>query len=164
MHGKIQIPATESGIEAAARLQREDGINVNLTSVSGVMHAAACAQSGAVALTLPIAKVSFFFLFSGFVSSLVCTSRARAKMFTPHPSPLFAYRCAIGAGTWDGISVTPRKMSSARGEKTRGRSPLILTCTACPPPRASSSAKWTMYVLSNQTLLRLFGHRGRGED
>lgn len=162
MHGKIQIPATESGIEAAARLQREDGINVNLTSVSGVMHAAACAQSGAVALTLPIAKVSFFFLRICFVLGLHIT-RTR-KMFTPHPSPPFAYRCAIGAGTWDGISVTLRKLSSARGEKTRGRSPLILTCTACPPPRASSSAKWTMYVLSNQTLLRLFGHRGRGED
>jgi hypothetical protein len=64
MHGKIikQIPATESGIEAAARLQREDGINVNLTFVSGVIHATACAQSGAVAVTLPITKVSFFSL------------------------------------------------------------------------------------------------------
>jgi hypothetical protein len=55
-----QIPATESGIEAAARLQREDGINVNLTFVTGVIHATACAQSGAVAVSLPIAKVSFF--------------------------------------------------------------------------------------------------------
>jgi hypothetical protein len=57
--------ATEAAIEAAASLQREDGINVNLTSVSGVMHAAACARAGAVAVTLPIAKVclSFFFTF-----------------------------------------------------------------------------------------------------
>lgn len=78
MHGKNfeQIPATESGIEAAARLQREDGINVNLTFVSGVMHATACAQSGAVAVTLPIAKVSFFFSFECLVS---CSACAHAK-------------------------------------------------------------------------------------
>ncbi|KAH9983377.1 hypothetical protein BJV74DRAFT_886819 [Russula compacta] len=53
----VAIPATEAGIDAAARLQREDGINVNLTSVSGVVHATACAQAGAVAVTLPIAKL-----------------------------------------------------------------------------------------------------------
>jgi transaldolase len=58
----IQIPATDAGIDAAARLQREDGINVNLTFVSGVMHAAACVQAGPVAVTLPIAKVCFFFI------------------------------------------------------------------------------------------------------
>ena len=60
----LQIPATEAGIDAAAALQREDGINVNLTFVSGVMHAAACAQAGAVAVTLSIEKVclSFFFI------------------------------------------------------------------------------------------------------
>ncbi|KAI9507114.1 hypothetical protein F5148DRAFT_159889 [Russula earlei] len=53
----VAIPATESGIEATASLQREDGINVNLTSVSGVVHATACAQAGAVAVTLPIAEM-----------------------------------------------------------------------------------------------------------
>src|SRR5579863_3690874 len=58
-----QIPATEAGIEATARLRREDGINVNLTFVSGVMHAAACAQAGAAVVTLPIAKVCLFVFF-----------------------------------------------------------------------------------------------------
>ncbi|KAI9438074.1 hypothetical protein H4582DRAFT_233318 [Lactarius indigo] len=51
----VAIPATEAGIAAAASLQREDGINVNLTSVSGVVHAAACAQAGAAAVTMSIA-------------------------------------------------------------------------------------------------------------
>ena len=59
----MQIPATEAGIDAAAALQREDGINVNLTFVSGVMHAAACAQAGAVAVTLSIEKVCVLFFF-----------------------------------------------------------------------------------------------------
>lgn len=54
----VAIPATEAGIAAAASLQCEDGINVNLTSVSGVMHAAACAQAGAAAVTMSIAAVS----------------------------------------------------------------------------------------------------------
>jgi len=53
----VGIPATEAGIDAAAALQREDGINVNLTFVSGVVHAAACAQAGAVAVTLSIEKM-----------------------------------------------------------------------------------------------------------
>jgi len=59
----MQIPATEAGIDAAAKLRREDGINVVLTSVSGLVHATACAQAGAVAVTLPIAKVSLFYFF-----------------------------------------------------------------------------------------------------
>lgn len=53
----VAIPATEAGIAAAASLQCEDRINVNLTSVSGVMHAAACAQAGATAVTIPIAEI-----------------------------------------------------------------------------------------------------------
>jgi transaldolase len=60
----LQIPATEAGIDAAAVLQREDGINVNLAFVSGVMHAATCAQAGAVAVTLSIEKVCLSFFFS----------------------------------------------------------------------------------------------------
>ncbi|KAI0251520.1 hypothetical protein BJV78DRAFT_424457 [Lactifluus subvellereus] len=53
----VAISATETGIDAATCLQREDGINVNLTSVSGVTHATACAQAGAAAVTLPIASM-----------------------------------------------------------------------------------------------------------
>ncbi|KAH8980683.1 hypothetical protein EDB92DRAFT_264895 [Lactarius akahatsu] len=53
----VAIPATEAGIAAAASLQCEDGININLTSVSGVMHAAACAQAGAAAVTMSIAAI-----------------------------------------------------------------------------------------------------------
>ncbi|KAH9046640.1 hypothetical protein EDB84DRAFT_1465825 [Lactarius hengduanensis] len=53
----VAIPATEAGIAAAASLQCEDRINVNLTSVSGVMHAAACAQAGAAAVTVSIAAI-----------------------------------------------------------------------------------------------------------
>lgn len=59
----VAIPATEAGIAAAASLQCEDGIGVNLTSVSGVMHAAACAQAGAAAVTIPVATVCFCFFF-----------------------------------------------------------------------------------------------------
>ncbi len=51
-------------------------INVNLTFVSGVIHATVCAQSGAVAVTLPIAKVSSYFLASAFFPSLPA-ARAR---------------------------------------------------------------------------------------
>ena len=86
-----QIPATESGIEAAARLQREDGINVNLTFVSGVIHATACAQSGAVAVTLPIAKVGFFFLFSAFFPSFLALFGPARETLTPHTHPYFVY-------------------------------------------------------------------------
>ncbi|KAI0265304.1 hypothetical protein BC834DRAFT_1041779 [Gloeopeniophorella convolvens] len=52
------IPATETGIEAAATLQREDAINVCLCFVSGIGHAAACARAGAAAVSLSIAAVS----------------------------------------------------------------------------------------------------------
>ncbi len=91
--------ATEAGIEAAASLQREDGINVNLTSVSGVMHAAACARAGAVAVTLPIAKVclSFFafsflliFLFLAFFRSLEFIIWPR-KTLTSRRNPLSVF-------------------------------------------------------------------------
>lgn len=101
MHGKIkQIPATESGIEAAARLQREDGINVNLTFVSGVIHATTCAQSGAVAVTIPIAKVSFFPLLR-LLSVLLCIYGRVRRTLTPLDRPYFCvFRCAIGADEW----------------------------------------------------------------
>lgn len=99
MHEKIkQIPATESGIEAAARLQREDGINVNLTFVSGVIHATACAQSGAVAVTIPIAKVSFF-LFSAFFPSFLAYTGAYAERSCRIPAPTFVYTDARLAPT-----------------------------------------------------------------
>jgi len=113
MHEKIkQIPATESGIEAAARLQREDGINVNLTFVSGVIHATACAQSGAVAVTLPIAKVSFSLL--RFLSVLPCIYGRVRRTLIPHPRPYFCVnRCAIGADEW-----ALRTMMSGAAKKT----------------------------------------------
>ena len=48
---------TETGIIAAASLQ--DGkININLTSLSGVVHVAACAQARVAAVTVPAAAVS----------------------------------------------------------------------------------------------------------
>ena len=59
-------------------MQREDGINVNLTFVSGVIHATACAQSGAAAITLPTAKVSFIIIFPAFFPSLLA-QRARTQ-------------------------------------------------------------------------------------
>jgi hypothetical protein len=104
MHGKKikQIPATVSGIEAAARLQREDGINVNLTFVSGVIHATACAQSGAVAVTIPIAKVSFL-LFSAFFPSFLAYTGAYAERSHRMPALTFVYtdaRLAPTNGLW----------------------------------------------------------------
>jgi hypothetical protein len=103
MHKIKQIPATESGIEAAARLKREDGINVNLTFVSGVIHATACAQSGAVAVTLPIAKVSFFFLFSAFFPPFLAYTGAYAERSHRMTAPTFVYtdtRLAPTNGLW----------------------------------------------------------------
>jgi hypothetical protein len=97
-----QIPATESGIEAAARLQREDGINVNLTFVSGVIHATACAQSGAVAVTLPITKVSFL-LFSAFLPPFLAYTGAHAERSRRIPAPTFVNtdaRLAPANGLW----------------------------------------------------------------
>jgi Transaldolase/Fructose-6-phosphate aldolase len=130
-----QIPATESGIEAAARLQREDGINVNLTFVSGVIHATACAQSGAVAVTIPIVKVSFFFLFSAFFPSFLAYTGRTQSAYVAYCPYFCVYRCAIGADEW-----TLRTMLSGAGKKSPRRSPLILTCTAS-PPRVSSSTE-----------------------
>lgn len=46
--------------------------------MSGVIHATACAQSGAVAVTIPIAKVSFF-LFSAFFPSFLAYTGAYAE-------------------------------------------------------------------------------------
>jgi hypothetical protein len=157
---KIQIPATEAGIEAAASLQREDRINVNLTSVSGVMHAAACAQAGAVAVTLPIAKVClsfpFFFPFFSLTSFLGCTERRRRnkKFLLPSLNPPFTlivffflfvvFRYANGAGASDGTSLDLKKRQTPgrrRGwKKTRRRSPRTLNYMVSPRRRASSPA------------------------
>ncbi|KAG6820073.1 hypothetical protein H0H93_005601 [Arthromyces matolae] len=55
--GKIVIPATAEGIQAAQILQSEHKINTNLYLVSGLLHAAACAEAGATTITVPVGRV-----------------------------------------------------------------------------------------------------------
>ncbi|TFK32406.1 hypothetical protein BDQ12DRAFT_773456, partial [Crucibulum laeve] len=52
----ISIPATEEGIWATHHL-RKDEIKVNLYLVSGIMHAATCAEAGAAAITIPVGRI-----------------------------------------------------------------------------------------------------------
>lgn len=52
----LQIPATEAGLQATRMLQKE-GINVNLYLVGSFIHAAACAETGAAAVTIHVGRV-----------------------------------------------------------------------------------------------------------
>ena len=56
-----QIPATESGILAAQRLQKNQ-VNVNLYLVSSLLHAGACAETNPAAISVPVGNVSFLLL------------------------------------------------------------------------------------------------------
>ncbi|KAF8153301.1 hypothetical protein B0H34DRAFT_662974 [Crassisporium funariophilum] len=49
----VSIPATEAGILAAQRLQKVQ-VNVNLYLVSSLMHAAACAETNAAAISISV--------------------------------------------------------------------------------------------------------------
>ncbi|RDB17378.1 Transaldolase [Hypsizygus marmoreus] len=50
----ISIPATEEGLKAAKELESQHGIHTNLYLVSGLLHAAACAEAGATTVTIPV--------------------------------------------------------------------------------------------------------------
>lgn len=39
-------------------LERKHGIRVNLTHVTGLKHAAVCAEAGATSITIPVQEVS----------------------------------------------------------------------------------------------------------
>ncbi|KDQ56585.1 hypothetical protein JAAARDRAFT_194578 [Jaapia argillacea MUCL 33604] len=52
----ITIPATEAGVAAAAQLAK-NSIQANLNLVSGLIHAAACAEAGATTITMPVGKI-----------------------------------------------------------------------------------------------------------
>ena len=54
-----QIPATEAGILAAQRLQKNQ-VNVNLYLVSSLLHAGACAETSPAAISIPVGNVSSF--------------------------------------------------------------------------------------------------------
>ncbi|KAF5339099.1 hypothetical protein D9611_011157 [Ephemerocybe angulata] len=56
----MSIPATEAGLLAARALQKE-GTNVNLYMVSSLMHAVACAETGAAAVTIHVRQVLEWF-------------------------------------------------------------------------------------------------------
>ncbi|KAI0634331.1 aldolase [Trametes polyzona] len=47
-----QIPATEAGVQAAQILEGKYGVQTNLTLVSGLAHAAACAEAGVTCITM----------------------------------------------------------------------------------------------------------------
>ncbi|KAF8909754.1 hypothetical protein CPB84DRAFT_1958797 [Gymnopilus junonius] len=47
------IPATEAGIYAAQKLEKQ-GIQVNLCMVTSLMHAAACTEAGASTISIPV--------------------------------------------------------------------------------------------------------------
>lgn len=52
-----QIPATEAGIYATQQLQK-DGININLCYVTGLIHAVACVEAKATAISVAVGPVS----------------------------------------------------------------------------------------------------------
>ncbi|KAG5637661.1 hypothetical protein H0H81_003682 [Sphagnurus paluster] len=52
-----RIPATIEGLRAAQDLEREHGIHTNLYFVSGLLHAAACAEAGATTITIPVGRL-----------------------------------------------------------------------------------------------------------
>lgn len=45
-------------MQAAQELENEHGIHTNLYLVSGLLHAAACAEAGATTITIPVGRVS----------------------------------------------------------------------------------------------------------
>ncbi|KAF8064921.1 hypothetical protein FPV67DRAFT_160975 [Lyophyllum atratum] len=53
----ISIPATMEGLQAAHELESEHGIHTNLYLVSGLLHAAACAEAGATTITVPVGRL-----------------------------------------------------------------------------------------------------------
>ncbi|KAL1948401.1 hypothetical protein VTO73DRAFT_12476 [Trametes versicolor] len=54
----VTIPATEAGVQAAKTLGVKHHVQTNLTLVSGLAHAAACAEAGATCITLCYRQVS----------------------------------------------------------------------------------------------------------
>ncbi|KAH9903331.1 aldolase [Cubamyces lactineus] len=54
----ITIPSTEAGVQAARTLERKHHIQTNLSLVSGLAHAAACAEAQASCITLCYKKLS----------------------------------------------------------------------------------------------------------
>ena len=54
----VSIPATEEGVHATRLLAKEDGLLVNLAMVSGMSHAAVCAEAGAAWITFHLERVS----------------------------------------------------------------------------------------------------------
>ncbi|KAL5478458.1 hypothetical protein ACEPAI_2642 [Sanghuangporus weigelae] len=53
----ISIPATETGLAIAKKLKEKHGIKTNLTLISNLVQAAACAEAGAAAITMPVDKI-----------------------------------------------------------------------------------------------------------
>ncbi|KAL5514694.1 hypothetical protein ACEPAG_2010 [Sanghuangporus baumii] len=53
----ISIPATETGLAIAKKLKEKHGIKTNLTLVSNLVQAAACAEAGAAVITMPVDKI-----------------------------------------------------------------------------------------------------------
>ncbi|KAI0827323.1 aldolase [Trametes gibbosa] len=54
----VTIPATEAGVQAAKTLEGEHRVQTNLTLVSGLEHAAVCAEAAATCVTLCHKEVS----------------------------------------------------------------------------------------------------------
>ncbi|KII91837.1 hypothetical protein PLICRDRAFT_523228 [Plicaturopsis crispa FD-325 SS-3] len=57
----VSIPATDAGIHATRTLVKDHSIFVNLDSVTGLSHAAACAEAGATTITIPIKQSLTYF-------------------------------------------------------------------------------------------------------
>ncbi|KAL5497855.1 hypothetical protein ACEPAH_2786 [Sanghuangporus vaninii] len=53
----ISIPATETGLMIAKKLKEKHGIKTNLTLVSNLVQAAACAEAGAAVINMPVDKI-----------------------------------------------------------------------------------------------------------
>ena len=74
-----QIPATEEGAQAARKLEKKYNLKTNLLFVSGLAHAAICAQAGASFVTFPYKTVSFFLILIACRAILVDIARQLTK-------------------------------------------------------------------------------------
>ncbi|KAJ4490047.1 hypothetical protein J3R30DRAFT_3693511 [Lentinula aciculospora] len=80
----VGIPATQSGVLAAAKLQAF-GVNTNLYLVSGLMHAIACAEVRPCYITIDVASVLSWYEESAAREDTVIPADMKAEALLTHP-------------------------------------------------------------------------------
>ncbi|KAF5351461.1 hypothetical protein D9757_012052 [Collybiopsis confluens] len=81
----ISIPATECGVIAAARLEKEFDIRTNLYLVSGLMHAIACAEASAAWITIDVAKILCWYESLGMLDDFTNRQNLFPEALVDHP-------------------------------------------------------------------------------